>query len=138
MRTRRTRTILVVLAILLLAIPVSAGVSIRANVPDQSVRNDLWQTYGTHRLGMLDNNVNAGNDIIATLQKYGYDTTALSADVSAVEQSRAPLSAAIAAHDAATIMQIDQQNAATWTQFVQTVRSLLKDQAAGLPGAPSS
>jgi hypothetical protein len=93
---------------------------------DPGLKDELWNIHTQHRLDRFDGNVETAREAIAALERYGYETSGLSATVDAISGHRDALAAALEARDREELRNINIELVSLWMDFRQEAKQLLK------------
>jgi len=93
---------------------------------DPGLKDELWNIHTEHRLDRFDRNVEAAEETIDALERYGYNASGLSATVDAISGNRDSLAAALEDRDRGELRSINKELFSLWRDFRQEMKSLLK------------
>jgi len=93
---------------------------------DPGLKEELWNIHTVHRLDIFDGNVKAAGEAIAALERYGYETSGLSATVDAISGHRDALATALEARDREELRSINKELFTLWKDFRKETKQLIK------------
>jgi len=93
---------------------------------DPGLKDELWNIHVEHRLHDYEYHIEAAGDAIEALERYGYDTTDLSATLSEISAKHDPLETALNERDREELKSINGDLRHLWKEYFQEVRQILK------------
>jgi len=124
------------------AAPAGQSATMKGNVIDNGLKDDLWANHQQYRLQRFDTNVEQADGVITILGKYNIDTTACQATLTTISGKRSELEAALSARDQEKLKTINAGLKTLWQQFRKDVKDAVRGHygkgAAGNPAALTS
>ena len=93
---------------------------------DPGLKEELWTIHTQHRLDRFDGNVEAAGEAIAALERYGYETSGLSATVDDISGHRDSLATALKDKDREELRSVNKELFSLWKDFRQETKQLLE------------
>lgn len=93
---------------------------------DQELKDELWNIRVQHRLFDYENHIDAAADAIEVLERYGYDTSGLSATLGEISAQHDALETALNAKDREGLKSINADLRHLWNEYRQEFKQLLR------------